>query len=500
MTATALGPGLGSSAARGGIVTIVGQTLRVVIQAAALVVLARLLSPTDFGIVAMVLVIVGVGELVRDFGLSNATIQAPTLSKEERDNLFWLSLLFGMALASVVLAVAPLVADLYGQPQLHPVTQWLAITFVLNGISAQFRAGLTRDLRFSVTAAVDVIAPLAGLATAILMAIAGWGYWALVGQELVKALVLSVGLVMAARWWPGLPRRRTSIKKFVRYGGYLMGTQILGYASRNVDTLVIGTRFGPAMTGLYSRAYQLMALPVTQLNHPTSKVALPVLSRLNDDPERYRKFLLRGQTLLLHAVVPLFVLTGVLAEPVIRVVLGAQWDEAVPIFRVLAIGGLFEGAALATMWVFLSKGKTKAQLAFALTTRPLMIIAVLVGSNWGVIGVAAGYALSTALCWPIGLIWIARVTDAPSRDLFWNGARAVVVHACAGAVVWFVLGRSGLPDPLVLVLGVLVMVAVFALICCAWPRLRRDARDIWETRRQLARAARPSTNKTVGVE
>ena len=495
---TVTAPGLGSSAARGGIVTLTGQALRVLIQAAALVVLARLLSPTDFGMVAMVLVIVGIGELVRDFGLSNAAIQARSLSRAERDNLFWLSLLLGTVLALALLALAPLVAALYGQPELRQITQWLAITFVLNGFSAQFRAGLTRDLRFSAAAAIEVIGPLAGLTTAVLMAVGGWGYWALVGQELVKAVVLTVGLVVAARWWPGLPRRRTSIRAFVRYGGYLMGTQILGYASRNVDTLVIGTRFGPAMTGLYSRAYQLVALPVTQLSHPTTKVALPVLSRLNDDPERYRAFLLRGQTLLLHAVVPLFVVTGVLAEPVIRVVLGAQWDEAVPIFRVLTVGGLFEGAALATMWVFLSRGKTKEQLVFALTTRPLMIVAVVVGSHWGVVGVAAGYALSTALCWPVGLIWIARVTDAPSRDLFWNGARALAVHTCAGAVVWFTLGRANLPAPLVLVLGVLVMAAVFALACCVWPRLRRDAQDIWETRRHLARAARPTTSRTEG--
>ncbi|MFD6446559.1 lipopolysaccharide biosynthesis protein [Promicromonospora sp. NPDC060204] len=497
MTATAPGPGLGSRAARGGVLTLTGQAFRFLIQAAALVVLARLLSPDDFGMVAMVLVIVGIGELVRDFGLSNAAVQTPSLSRAERDNLFWLSLLLGAVLALAVLALAPLVAALYGQPELRQVTRWLAITFVLNGFAAQFRAGLTRDLRFGAAAVVEVAGPLAGLSTAILMAVGGWGYWALVGQELVKALVLSVGLVVAARWWPGPPRRGTSVRSFVRYGGYLMGTQILGYTSRNIDTLVVGARFGAAVTGLYSRAYQLMALPVTQLSYPTTRVALPVLSRLNDDPDRYRTYLLRGQLLLLHAVVPLFVLTGVLAEPVIRVVLGAQWDEAVPIFQVLAIGGVFDGAALATMWVFLSTGRTRAQLFLALTTRPLMIVAVLVGSHWGVVGVAAGYAVSTALCWPVGLVWIARVTTAPARDLFWNGARAIAVHGCAGALVWWTLGRTNLPDPVVLGLGVLVMAAWFALTCCVWPRLRRDARELWATRRQLARVARPATTRSV---
>ena len=484
--------GLGRAAARGGALTLGAQLVRALIQAAALIVLARLLAPADFGILAMVVAIVGLGELVRDLGLSNAAIQAPSLTRGQRDNLFWTNLGLGLVFGLALFALAPLLATFYDTPAVTDVARWLALTFLINGFAAQYRANLLREMKFGVNALLDVLSAAGALGVAVAAATNGGGIWALVAQELTRCVLLATGLVVVSRWLPGLPRKGESIRSFVRYGIHLVGTQLLGYASRNVDTVVLGARFGAVISGLYSRAYQLMALPITQLSHPTTKVALPVLSRLNDEPRRYQDFLLRGQTLLLHLLAPAFTLCIMLAEPVVLIALGPQWSEAASILRILAIGGIFEAAAFASTWVFLSKGATAAQLRFTLVTRPVIIVTIVVASRWGPEAVAAAYAAGTALTWPLGLWWIRRHTDAPAGPLLRNGARALVGYGCAGAAAWAL--TTWISPPAMwfqALLGIACLVATTSLVVLVWPRFRADLRTVLASRKLLRAPHRP---------
>lgn len=479
---------LGRQAARGGAVTMGGQLLKVGVQAVSIVVLARLLAPEAFGYLAMVLALVGVAETVRDFGLANAAIQARTLSDAERDNLFWLNTLIGAVLTGAGIACAPLVAAFYGQPELADVTRWVSLSFLLNSVATQHRASLVRGMRLGAAAVADVAGPVAGLCAAILVAVAGGGYWALVAQQLVAALVLSAGLIVAGRWVPGWPRRDVSVRPFVRYGSNLLGAQLLGYATRNIDTAILGLRFGAGVAGLYSRVYQLMALPIRQATWPANRVALPVLSRVRDDAPRYREFLLFGQTVLLHTIVPALMLAAALAGPVVEVVLGERWSQATPAFAVLAVGGAFEAAGFAPNWVFQSAGRTGALLRFTLATRPVVLLAVAGGSFFGMTGAALGYAVSTAVVWPLGLWWVGRVTDAPAGALFRNGVRAFVSHGAAAAVAGLVASR--LPDAspwLVIAVGVPVWAAVVTVQALLWRRLRADLGVLRHVARLLSR-------------
>lgn len=495
MTGTSVAPGptpLGRQAARGGAVTMGGQLLRVAVQAVSLVVLARLLEPEAFGYLAMVMALVGVAETVRDAGLANAAIQARTLSDAERDNLFWLNTVVGAVLTGVGIACAPLVAAFYGRPELADVTRWVSLSFLVNSLATQHRASLVRGLRLGAAAVADVVGPAAGLCAAVVVALAGGGYWALVVQQLVAASVMSAGLVLAARWVPGLPRRDVSVRPFVRYGSNLLGAQLLGYATRNIDTVILGVRFGAGVAGLYSRVYQLMALPIRQVTWPANRVALPVLSRVQDDAARYRAYLLAGQTVLLHTIVPALALASALAGPVVEIVLGARWAAAAPALAVLAIGGVLEAAGFAPGWVLQSAGRTGALLRFTLATRPVVVLAVAGGSWFGMTGAALGYAASTAVVWPLGLWWVGRVAGAPARALFGNGVRAFVSHgvgaACAALVVRL------LPDGgpwLAVAVGVAVWGAVLAVQVLVWRRLRGD---LGVLRRAAGLVRRPSAS------
>jgi O-antigen/teichoic acid export membrane protein len=473
----------------------VGQLIRIVIQLTGIVILGRLLGPSDYGLIASVTAIIGIGEVFRDFGLASAAVQAKELSKNQKDNLFWANTLIGAALTGIAFACAPLIAGLYGDDRLVQLTQVLSFTFLLNGLATQFRAHLTRNLRLFTFAATEIGAQVGALLVGIGMALGGFGFWALAGQQLSQGLLMLLILLVVGRWLPGGFHRRTTMAHFFKYGSGLAGSQLLGYTSRNVDSVVIGATLGAGPLGLYNRAFQLLMLPLNQINAPSTRVALPVLSRLQNDPKRYGEFILLGQAIMLHIVTLVLAFSCAQATPVIEIALGDQWLAAAPIFQILSIAGFFQAAAYASYWVYLSKGITKQNFYLALFTRPIMIGCILLGSLWGVHGVAAGYALGVGLIWPISLIQISRVTDAPALRMFLTGARALVGYSVATAVSYAsTLWLPGGMPLLNLLVGGAAMVAALAVVALVWPAFRRDLTAIAQSRRFL-RSARTSTPK-----
>lgn len=481
--------GLGKSASRGAAVILGGQGVRMVVQFAGIVILARLLTPADYGLLAMVTAIIGVAEIFRDFGLSSAAIQAKSITRGQQDNLFWVNTGVGAALSLIVLACSGLIAHFYGDERLQPLTAVIAVVYLLNGMSTQYRAHLTRTLSFARLTGAEIVGQSVGLAVGIAMALMGAGYWALAGQQVAAALAAQVALVVVTPWFPGWIKRDASIRPFLKYGTNLLGAHLLGYASRNADTVIIGARFTPADLGLYNRAFQLMMMPLIQINAPATRVALPVLSRIQDDRERYRTFILFGQSALLMVVSFAFAFVGAQASSVIALALGSQWLAAIPLFQILLLAGFFQAAGYATYWVFLSKGLTKANFRYALATRPAMIGLLLVGALWGVEGVAWAYALGAALTWPIGLFWISRTSDAPARTMFLNGLRTIVIFGAATAVSYASTVALPADRYLVrLVVGFVALVATLALIALVWPAFRRDVVELVGVRRYFRRS------------
>lgn len=489
MTAVEETPSLGASASRGAAVTVGGQVVRIIVQLTGIMILARLLTPTDYGLLAMVTAIIGIGELVRDFGLSSAAIQAKNLSHAQKSNLFWINTSIGGALTLVTIGASWLIAALYGDDRLQAITAALSVTFLLNGLSTQFRADLSRSLKFGRLVMIETIAQVIALALGLGFAIAGAGYWALVVQQVGQTLAAIILLVILTGWLPGWISRTAPMRALLGYGVNMFGTQLLAYASRNVDSVVIGARFGAADLGLYNRAFQLMMLPLLQLNAPSTRVALPVLSRLQDDRKRYAAFITFGQSALLTVVGLVLALLGAQAESVIRIMLGDQWLDAVPVFRILLVAGFFQAASYATYWVFLSKGLMRQNLHYALLTRPLMIAAILVGSIWGMYGVAIAYSASIAIMWPMGLLWIRRASDAPVGAMFFNGARSTLVFASGCVVSAFstIAIDEDLPFVRVIVGGI-VLLAWVALIAAVWPKVRRDLFDLFSARKYFSRS------------
>lgn len=479
---------LGRRAARGAMAMVFGQVGRLTVQLAGVLVLARVLSPEHYGVFAMVTAVVSLGELLQDFGLSSAAIQAPTVTQAQQTNLFWINAGIGVSLGCMVFAAAPTIAAFYHEPALVSITRALAPSFVINGCASQFRAHLTRHFRMTALSVAIVCAQAAGIAAGLVGALRGLGTWALVAQQLTFNFVNLALMVKASDFWPGLPRRNADIGGFLRFGGNLMATNLIGQISRSVNTVLIGNRFGAELAGLYDRAFMLLMLPLNQINVPANTVALPTLSKLQADAPRFERFLLHGQTVLLHALLAAFAYAAAAGDVLIKVVLGEQWLPAAPLFRILTIAGAFQAAGYATYWAFTAKGLTHQTLRFSVVTRSGLVLLLLLGLRWGVHGVTIAYALGLAAIWPVGLIWLARCSDAPALAMAKNGLRCLLAYCvCAAGAFAAVSCVPDAPPYLKIVVSLTGMLSTGCCLYALWPAYRKDLHDILNTRALLKR-------------
>lgn len=466
---------LAQTAARGALFTVSAQVARLILQLTSVVVLSRLLSPHDYGLVAIVLVVVAFGETFRDLGLSSASVQAKILTSSQRDNLLWINIGVGVVLSLGVFLAAGPIAAVTRSPDVIPVAHTLAITFILNGIAAQYRASLLRNLRFRALAIIDVVSSALALGVAIGAAALGLGFWALVIQQLGLVGFAMIGAMVAARWWPGLPNRRGDIRSFLHFGWNLVGSQLIAYASSNIDSLLVGLRFGTVSLGFYNRAFQLVMTPVNQIRGPMTTVALPVLARLQDTRERFNEYVVVGQLGLSYPICLALGAVAVLADPLVRVALGPQWDESAPILRLLAISAMFQTLAFVGYWVYVSRGLGRSLFRFSIVSAAVRITCIAVGSQWGVIGVAVGFMVGPAINWPISIGWLSRVTTIPTRRLYLGAARVLLLVVVAGGITATVTALlPNLAAALILLIGAAAYAATVGLSLLA-PWYRNDA-------------------------
>lgn len=486
--------GFGGRAVRGVAVTMGGQLTRMVVQIVSVMVLARLLTPHEYGLFAMVMAIAGVSEIFRDFGLSNAAIQAPTLSRGQRDKLFWVNSGIGLTLGLVIVALSFPISAIYRQPELVALTQFMAIAFALNGVATQHQASLSRKLRFGALALVDVFASVGALGTAITLAVLGFGYWALAWQLVAQSFLTLVLSVSFARWLPGLPRRDVSLAGFYRFGWNIVSSQLINYAANNADSLIIGFRFGASALGLYSRGFQLLMNPLNQLRSPITRVAVPVLSRVQDERERFNRFITTGQIALGYSLVAGLAFIAGASDPIVRVFLGQDWIDAGPVLRFLAIAGAFQTLAFVGYWVYVSRGLTAVLFRFTLMSASMKVVFVVIGSQWGIVGVAAGFALEPILSWPLSIWWLSRATDIPRRSLLLGVVRLGGLGTLAGVAAWAATAATAplgaVPQ---IIAGLVACLVVYALLALVAAPVRRDMVLLRDIVRSVRRSGIPST-------
>ncbi|KJL40338.1 lipopolysaccharide biosynthesis protein [Microbacterium trichothecenolyticum] len=482
---------LSHRASRGAAVTAGGLWMRTLLQLVSTMVLARLLEPADFGLVAMIMAIVGVADLVRDFGLTGAILQARDLTTRQWSGLLWFSAALGAGLMVAVAACAPLIAALYGEDRLVILTLAIAPTLLLNGIAMPMQAAVQRQLRFGTLAMIDIASMAAGVVLSVVAALLGWGVWSLVVLAGAGQIYRLVALWIAAKPRWGVPRIGRDIRPFVSTGGSIFGVQLLNYAARNLDNVIIGQQLGSAALGQYSRAYSLFLLPQQQLTAPLGRVALPVLSRLQDDAERYRRYVRGAFTVIGYLALTAYAVAAAVAHPLMLVLLGPGWDAAADVFALLAIAGVAQAVGNVQGWMYISLGRAHRQFVYYLITRPLVIASFFVGIWWnGMNGLALLYGLVTVVLLVPGFIVAIHGTFVRGwTDIAVPLARPALVAAGAfGAAAGITMVVSSWPAILQVVAGALGGLAVLAV---AWlvPAVRRDYRMMFDFVRQARRPA-----------
>ncbi|WGF88691.1 lipopolysaccharide biosynthesis protein [Marinivivus vitaminiproducens] len=482
-------------AARGGAVIMASQALRFALQIGSTMVLARLLAPEDFGLVAMAGTLTALFTLFADLGLSQATIQREDVTQSQLTTLFWVNTGVGALLAVLCFALAPLVAWFYGDERLIGVIQIMSAGFVLAGLSTQHGALLNRWLRFRTVATIGVAASLFSVLLALALAWLGADYWALVGQQLGLALGMLVGNWMAARWKPGRPQISADAHQMLRFGGDMTIFNLLIYCTRNADNILLGWRHGNHTLGLYERPYALVvSLPLRLINFPLANVMVPALSRLQNAPEGYRDLYLSALEKIGMATLPTLALLALLAEPLVLILLGDGWTDAIPVFFWLAIAAIGQPVGNAAGWLFVSQGRTGEQLLWGVFSSVVFVAGFAAGLPWGAAGVAMAYAITTLVMVPVVFAYIMR--RGPVR--FGPTVRALV-PGLSGTLVVVVLVEAmrlaGLmpatPILAVLVAGIVAAAGMLA-IYVAMPTSRRTLREVWVFAYQLARRRAPA--------
>lgn len=415
------------------------QAARIVIQMLQVFIFARLVAPESYGLMAMATAFTGIAGILRDFGLSTAALRQRDLSQQQRTNLFWLNAALGAFLAVAVFSLSWPISWFYVEPDLVVLVQWVSLAYLLSGITAQFRVAITRELRFKALAVCDVVPAVGALLAALPVAIAGHSLAALIVLQLALPALDMFLSVLLSRWRPGLPRRTEGMRGLLSFGLSFASTQILSYATRNIDTVIIGRIWGAGPLGLYNRAFQLSVVPINQINAPMTKVALPVLARVAEDPTRLGRGLKSAQLVACYLTATGLCIAAGLSEPLIEILLGSGWSAAAPLFAILAISSVFRSVQQVANWLQVAKGGSRSLLLSNLIGQPLIIACIVVGAFWGVTGVAVGSAVGYAIFWVFSMLWAGKHTGIPTGPLLGRGARVIGAVAAPSGLAAFVL-------------------------------------------------------------
>jgi PST family polysaccharide transporter len=482
--------GLKSASVKGSVATMLSQGLKMALQFGTQLVLARILFPADFGLLAMIAPIIAIVMIINDLGFGQVVVQRPKIYQLQMSNLFWVNLAMGTALGILIIVSAPVAAHLYGEPRVLALTSVMALMIPLGTLGILPNAFLTRHMRFISLAKIDIGAAMMGSAVTIAAALGGLSYWSLVVGQLVATASTVGGAWALSKWRPSWPTRSISVREEFAFGRNVTGTNLANVVTKSADNLLIGFVEGPVQLGFYDRSYRLLVQPLSQLLLPVNRVAVPLLSSLANDPIEFRKMYLFMVQLLTVATVPGLLICVADGGTVIRFLMSSRWEPATPIFAWFCVGGLTSALYSSASWMFISRNRTGAMLKYWVTASAINLTACAIGIYWGAVGVAAVASTSFVLI-QTPLVLRGALRDSPVR---FTDVLYVIATPAFSAVLMFAAVRLGafshLPSDFLILLAEVVssyaLVAVL-LTCSAGGRT-----FLQQTRRAFGRARRPS--------
>jgi PST family polysaccharide transporter len=409
---------------------------RATISTVAFIALARLLPPEAFGLVALATVVTAFIEILLDQGFSAAIVQRVDLEREHLDTAFWISVLIGILLTFGTIAVSGVAAGFFEEPELAPVLRWLSVSFVFVALSSTQTAILQRELRFKSLAARSTIAALAGAVVGVSMAIAGFGVWSLVGQNLIRALAGVIVLWRASTWRPRLKVSKTHYKELFTFGASVTGNNLLHALTRRSDDFLIGYFLGPTMLGYYTVGYRLLLVTMRLVTGIVNSVAFPTFSRIQQNRKRMRRAFYEVTQYTSLLAFPIFIGLAALAPVLVPALFGEKWAPSIPIMQILALIGILQSVLVFNGSVMRASGKPSWQFGIMLMTAVCSVIGFLIAVRWGIVAVAASFVIVGYLLAPISFAAMRKLIQIDFRTYLGHFVAPLSASFIMVAVIW----------------------------------------------------------------
>lgn len=437
-----------TAAVRGGVLTLVSRLGVDGVRLVRTAVLSRLLGPNAFGLMAMTSGSLGIARVLREGGLSTATVQQPGLTPGQVAASHRINAGMGVLLGAATFVFAPALGALLREPDIVPIARVLAITFLLDGFATQHIAVLARRTDFRSQSLIEATSASSSLVVAVALALNGAGVWALVGGMVTSSCVTLVMARHRSGYRPGRPDWDAQTWAMVRRGLQFVGFALLGFLGQHLHLILIGRNLGADSAGIYGRAQTAFLLAIGYLTAVPRRVAVPQMSRINDDPAAFARYFRRALRAVAVMAAPLAAFAVVHADLVVRLLLGPGWGESARLLAILAVGILVQPVCAATGWIYIARGDGKRMLRWGVVGWSAQIGGALAGLPFGAVGVAIGYTAALVLITPPCLWYAFRGTLLTTPVALGDVARPLVL--AVGAVALTVPLQSAVHLPALL--------------------------------------------------
>jgi len=433
--ASELGKKILSGLGWSGLSLITRESMRIII----FIILARLLSPKEFGLLGMVTVLTYFANIFVDMGFGAAIIQRNNIKENHLNAVFWANLIIGIALTIIFIIISSFIASFYKAPILKNITIVLGINFIFMSLFVVQNAILRKNLQFKEIAIIENIGIFISGIIAISLALLKMGIWSLVAQAIVPTAVIAFLMWYVSPWRPSYSFKWKALKELFSYSFNLLGFSVIDYFTRNSDSFLIGKFVGASELGLYSRAQGLMILPLRQSSSIFTRVMFPIFSIIKDDPEKVKIIYLRlvkGITLIIF---PLMIGLLVVADNFVIAVFGKKWVGLIPLVKLFAIAGLWQSINITLEWLYTSQGRTDFLFRWGIISALVRLFAFIIGLRWGYIGVAWSYVITTCIVlWYPSWIIPGRLINLSFKELIKSVSSPLLCALSMGIIVWYI--------------------------------------------------------------
>lgn len=420
--------------------TTLGSAVNALLQLLQLMILARYLSVHDFGLMAILMVIIGFSQIFVDFGLSKAIVYKREITEIQFSTLYWLNVLFGLVIFGLIFLLTNQIADFYHEPLLEDYIILVSIAVVIQSFGLQFRAIFQKELQFNLLAKIDIFSAFISFLTAICLALYGYGIYALIFSVLVMVSSKTILLIYFGlkKHKPKMIFKINEIKEFIFFGAYSTGNGIVSTVSTQIDVIIIGKLLGMESLGLYSVIKELLLRPAELINPIITKVAFPVMSKVNHDISEVKKIYLKLINYVASINFPIYVASFLLASEIITIFLGEKWLSGVYIFQILTIWALVRSIGNPIGTLVMAVGKPQVEMYWNMSMMVIMPLVVLISSQWGLEGIAYGNVIAIILLFIPGWYFLVfKLCNASLKEYFLRIKNVVFIVLLSGSVVYF---------------------------------------------------------------